>query len=369
MSKKKKQASSKELRVAKRAYVSQTDIPKSTLAESLRLAQSLLEDFAGKSAAPHQLAMSVGLSPTSSTFHDLCGASIAYGLTEGGAEAHSISLTDLGRRIVAPTEEGDDQIARVEAVTRPRVLGEFFRHYNRAKFPSERIAPNVLVGMGVPRERASSVLDIVKRNGELAGIIHQTKTGPYVALEQVGPTRGEGETSVEEITASKERPPSKLIEKTNAAAPDADVSVRKPNNRVYVSHGKDRSITQQIKDILTFGKFEPVVSIERESLAVPVPDKVFEEMRSCAAGVIHVSSEGELLDTQGKKVRRLNENVLIEIGAARAFYGKNFVLLVEKAVELPSNLQGLYRCEYEGDTLDYEATMKLLKTFNEFDIG
>ena len=28
---------------------------------------------------------------------------------------------------------------------------------------------------------------------------------------------------------------------------------------------------------------------------------------------------------------------------------------------LPSNLQGLYRCEFEGDKLDYESTIKLLR--------
>jgi hypothetical protein len=38
----------------------------------------------------------------------------------------------------------------------------------------------------------------------------------------------------------------------------------------------------------------------------------------------------------------------------------------QQGVELHSNLQGLYRCEYSGDKLDYEATMKLLKTFNPF---
>jgi predicted nucleotide-binding protein len=109
-----------------------------------------------------------------------------------------------------------------------------------------------------------------------------------------------------------------------------------------------------------------MVSVERESTAVPVPDKVFQDMRACSAGVIHVNSEGELLDSEGKKHIHLNHNVLIEIGAAIALYKKRVILLVEKGVVLPSNLQGLYRCEYEGDRLDYDATMKLLKTFNEF---
>ena len=49
-----------------------------------------------------------------------------------------------------------------------------------------------------------------------------------------------------------------------------------------------------------------------------------------------------------------------------ALYGKKVILLVEKGVQLPSNLQGLYRCDFAGDQLDYDSTMKLLKTFNQF---
>ena len=49
-----------------------------------------------------------------------------------------------------------------------------------------------------------------------------------------------------------------------------------------------------------------------------------------------------------------------------ALYRRNFILLVEEGVSLPSNLQGLYECRYEGSKLDMEATMKLLKAFNTF---
>lgn len=97
-----------------------------------------------------------------------------------------------------------------------------------------------------------------------------------------------------------------------------------------------------------------------------MPEKVFEDMRSCGAGVIHVGAEGEYFDKDGNKQRKINDNVLIEIGAAMALYGKKVILLVEKGVVLPSNLQGLYRCDFDGDKLDYEATMKLLKTFSQF---
>ena len=141
-------------------------------------------------------------------------------------------------------------------------------------------------------------------------------------------------------TAARKSPPAKIA-----------------NKRIYF---------KQIKYLLTFGSFEPVVSVERESTAIPVPEKVFEDMRSCAAGVIHVGSEGVYLDKEGNEHRKINDNVLIEIGAAMAVYGKKVVLFVEKEVQLPSNLRGLYRCEFNGDELDHQSTMKLLKTFSQF---
>ena len=74
----------------------------------------------------------------------------------------------------------------------------------------------------------------------------------------------------------------------------------------------------------------------------------------------------ELTLTKTKSSTRINDNVLIEIGGAIVVFGKKVILLVEKGVTLYSNLQGLYRCGYVGDQLDYDATMKLLKTFSRF---
>ena len=79
-----------------------------------------------------------------------------------------------------------------------------------------------------------------------------------------------------------------------------------------------------------------------------------------------INTEEELVDKKGIPRKKINDNVLIEIGAALALYHRNNILLVQKGIELPSNLQGLYRCEYEGDTLDGDSTLKLLKGFNEF---
>jgi len=137
-------------------------------------------------------------------------------------------------------------------------------------------------------------------------------------------------------------------------------------NRVFITHGKNKKILEQVKELVAFGKFEPVVAQERETAAKPVPEKVMDDMRACHAAVIHVGSEGFLLNSNGDQVPQINGNVLIEIGAAMALYSRNFILLVEEGVTLPSNLQGLYECRYSEDELNMPATMKLLKAFNEF---
>ena len=154
------------------------------------------------------------------------------------------------------------------------------------------------------------------------------------------------------------------IEPTHEETHDQPVPVE--TNRVFITHGKNRKILDQVKELVTYGKFEPVIAVDHETPARPVPLKVIEDMRSCRAAVIHVNAESFLLDEEGNEVPQINGNVLIEVGAAMALYGDKFVLLVEEGVDLPSNLQGLYECRYQGDELNWPAAMKLLKAFNEF---
>lgn len=362
----------------KRVYFKQSDFPQESLQQAQRIASALTDNFAGKSGSPPDIALAIGVSPTSSGWRDLTGSSIAYGLTDGGFSANVIKLTVLGRKLVAPEAEGEDLAARIEAIMKPRISKEFFEKYRRAKFPNDAIGINVLKALGIPPERAESALEIIKANGRYAGIIRDTPTGPFVNLDspaipaptataempEMSPATEVSEVN-KPIAASAPKMESKDL-KIESVSPPVPTAFDTKSTRVFISHGKQKAIVAQIKELLAFGNFEPVVAVERESTAIPVPEKVFEDMRSCGAGVIHVGAEGAYLDRDGAQYIKINDNVLIEIGAAMALYGKKVILLVEKGVPLPSNLQGLYRCEFEGDKLDYEATMKLLKTFSQF---
>ncbi len=111
---------------------------------------------------------------------------------------------------------------------------------------------------------------------------------------------------------------------------------------MFITHGKNRELIEILKNLLNFGEMIPVVSVEKESVSLPVPDKVMADMRSCSAAIIHVEGETKMMDETGKEQMMLNPNVLIEIGAAMGLYGRRFILLVRDGTKLPSNLQGLY---------------------------
>ena len=156
-------------------------------------------------------------------------------------------------------------------------------------------------------------------------------------------------------------------EESSTYTPPAGASAASTfNNKVFITHGKNKKVLEQIKEIVSYGNYQAVIAQENETIAKPVPDKVMDDMRACSAAVIHVSSEGSYKDANGKERPKINDNVLIEIGAAMALYKRNFILVVEDGLDLPSNLQGLYQCRYTGDELGMEATMKLLKAFKEF---
>jgi hypothetical protein len=152
---------------------------------------------------------------------------------------------------------------------------------------------------------------------------------------------------------------------TAEATPTPAPSVGAPSKlRVFISHGKNTEIVEQVQTMLGLADIESEVAEKEETAAIPVPDKVFNAMRRCQAGIIAVTVEEKRRDDKGNYV--LNENVLIEIGAAFVLYDRRVVLLWDKRLSVPSNLQGLYRCEFEGNELTWGAGMKLMKAIQGF---
>lgn len=344
--------------------MSQADIPGLSLREALTVPQALVDNFAGQATPPHQVAQALNLAPTSGKWRLLAGAAVGYGLTTGGPNADKIGLDQLGRRATAPTAESDDLNARAEAALKPKVCRLFFEKYNRAKFPADRIAINVLrEDFGVPGDRCQAVLEILKDNGTFVGFIHSTKTGPFVALDELEPapvappsdTGAEVETASGGLEALEEFPATGLPQPSARQAPTT--------LKVFISHSKNMEIVGQVKQILGLYDIEYELAVEEETTAIPVPEKILAAMRRCQAGVMVVTADEQDKTADGFSI---NTNVLIEIGAAFVLYDQRVVLLWDKRLKVPSNIQGLFRYEFEGSQLSFVDGTKLAKALKAF---
>ncbi len=368
----------------KRAYLKQSDVPLTSLEFALRLPQAILDHYAGKPATPLQLAKALQMDPKGSQIRVLSGSAIAFGLTEGGAQSVSIAVTALARRIVRPKSEGDDLQAKREAVLLPRIFGDFLRQYDGHPFPRQDIALNILEDMGVPREKAAEVLERIESSARYVGFLDEVKGKTYVTLQggaafaetqaeapddaiEADPTRAERPSHEPEPAAPRSPlpPQGQRAPESQGTVLNAAIAEDKRRRRVFITHGKNRDLVDPIRKLLEYGELEPVISVERQSVSKPVPEKVLDDMRASGAAIIHVDADKTLVDSDGIEHVLLNPNVLIEIGAAMAFYGRRFILLVRDGVKLPSNLQGLYEVRYTGDNLDAHATIKLLEAIKD----
>jgi predicted nucleotide-binding protein len=342
----------------------QSDAPSMALEEALDVATAIVDQYGSKPTTPLDLGVAVGIQPSTGHFKTLVTASAAYGLTEGGSSSAEIKVTPLAKRILRPTVEGDDVVARREAFLTPRIIKEFLSQYNGHKLAREDIAINVLVKLGVPEGAGKRTFALIVAGAKATGILKDINGVPHVSLAG-GQPAGEAVSAAEAPAA---------VDLDTASIPDgalaehASDSTRVPRQdlrRVFITHGSNKAFIEPLKDLLAFGELEAIVSVERESVALPVPDKVMNDMRSCSAAIIHVDAEQKLMDADMKVVVVLNPNVLIEIGAAMALFGRRFILLVKEGVGLPSNLQGLYEVRYQGDKLDSDATIRLLKAIKD----
>ena len=131
--------------------------------------------------------------------------------------------------------------------------------------------------------------------------------------------------------------------------------------RVFVTRGDSGKIFEHVKELVASGGFEPVVARERGLAGGPLLYDLVKQMCGCDTAIIHVPAGTAPADADGRP--QIGDDVLIAIGAAMALYGRDFVLLVEKTIELPPCLQGLCECRYNGDALNVPATMRLLRAF------
>jgi len=351
------------IKIRKRGrLLGQVGFPRRPLKKVLTIAEAIEKDNAGEPYDPIILSTkSLNVSHRSSGFEILLAASEKYGLTKGNSRAKIIQLTPLGSAIVAPTNESDRGDLLRQSLLEPKIFERVYSKYDRKNIPREEIFKNILIKeFNIPRLDVDSCYDIIMKNISDYGLTVKSGDSEILYLSNLGNENLHGKSAQETIL---EEPPQG--EKTEEVIEDPKQEIIvKQIPRAFISHSENQTILDQIKDMLDFGGFEYKIAEEEETPAIPIPEKVFTLMRQCNCAIINVSADEE--NKQEDENYKINENVLIEIGGAFVHYDKRVILLVDKRITLPTNLEGLYRCEYEGDELSWNVAMKLQKTLTEF---
>ncbi len=136
--------------------------------------------------------------------------------------------------------------------------------------------------------------------------------------------------------------------------------------RVFISSIKNSKVVRQIQPTLELADIDACFAERLEPEAVPVSDHALQTMRECHAAIIVVTREDCCGGAGEADGLTLQQNILIEIGAAFVLYERRVVLLVDERLPLPPNLSGLTCFTFDEGDLTWEAGVKLMQAVKDF---
>lgn len=335
--------------------------PHNSLKEALKIPTAIWEKGAGKPFALQDVAnytlTSTGssYSPTSSTFAELVRSSNRYGLIEGSWQQKvtaMISLSSLGRSIVAPTASDDVNTSLRTALETPEVFRKFLESLHGRVIPPEQVCINTLIqDHHVRREDAKICYDVLMQNIEELNLSKDSQGKIYLRLDSLSAT-------TEAITPTEEGEQSSVEEQQLSAEPSEESTQSQKEQipkQIFVAHGRNKRPLEQLEKILNKFKVPYKVAEEEAHRGRPVGKKVAELMRQCTSGIFIFTADEETQDSQGNNVFRPSDNVVYELGAASVLYEEKIVILKEDAVSFASDFNDIGYISFEKDKLDTKA--------------
>jgi hypothetical protein len=155
----------------KATVVSSDALPRRTLAESLRIATVIRDNYAGKPTTWPEISSALGVSDKNPMNRYPLWSAVAYGIVLKHDD-NTYSLSETGRKMLAPTYDGEREEGIKKALFTPSVLSRFYTDYNGSTMPSDELFPNVLeTRYDIPRERTQEAIEIIRENARFAGAL------------------------------------------------------------------------------------------------------------------------------------------------------------------------------------------------------
>jgi len=338
--------------------------PRDSLEEALKIPQAIWEYNAGNPFSLLGLSGKLNCSVTSSSFAELLRSSQRYGLTEGSWNSDSsktVSLSSLGRTIIAPTSSDNVNANKRKALENTRVFRKIFDSLNGKILPPEDVLKNTLiVDCHLSKTDAEYAYKSIMENIQELNLIQEDGKGKkYLFMDKLGTTQ---------VTIQEQAVDEKTTEQTEKEIPSQTtpekIGEKQIPKQIFVAHGKNTKPLEQLEKILNRFKVNYKVAVEEPNSGRPVSTKVAELMKNSTSGIFIFTADEKTTDAEGNEIWRPSDNVVYELGAASVLYGNKIVIFKESDVKFASDFSDLGYISFEKDKLDAKAADLMIELIN-----
>ena len=166
---------------SKRPQIASEDLPKKTLEDALTVALAIKDNYGKTGASWEQVANAMGTSASNVNGKYLLWSATAYGIVT--KEENNYKLSETGRKILAPTYDGEDREGIIKAIATPSILAHFYSDYSSSPLPQGDIFRNVLEQKyGIPSNRIAETINLILANARYAKLLEEQPDGKVKLL-------------------------------------------------------------------------------------------------------------------------------------------------------------------------------------------
>lgn len=117
----------------------------------------------------------------------------------------------------------------------------------------------------------------------------------------------------------------------------------KKYDSIFIVHGHDGELKLEVDKLIKGQGIEAVVLSDQVNGGRTIIEKFVEESSRCSAAIILMTADDEAKEKESNEYKyRARQNVIFEAGYFIGMIGRNrVIIIVEKGVDIPSDLQGV----------------------------
>lgn len=333
-----------------------SEFPSDTIKKAVEIATALRKINANGPSSILQLAARMETGPRTDAFRRLMSSAYKYELIDRSWTKKAetlVSITDLGRTIVAPGGKGDDPMAgMITAFKTPRVFAKFLESVGSQLPPDDRCENILINDQGLNERCAKKCYKIILDSLYELGVILELNNERYIDWDNRGAASVQSEERTETQPTADEPSVSSVpttVQHTGKLLPQ----------KVFIAHGKNKTELEQLKQLLKVVNITPIVAKDEPHAGMTISRKIPALMKECVAGIFIFTADEKVTDGEDKDVWRPSQNVIFELGLSIGLYGGKIIICKEKSLNMASNFSDFGYTSFEKGNLIAEAAAVL----------